>query len=61
MYVTTICIYQELLTSMAQVCLTGILKVGFVTCVSKTIGAKESAKYERESYLYGTNVSDWYS
>ncbi len=58
MYVTTI---QELLTSFAQFGLTGILNIGFVTCVSKTIGAKESAKYECESYLYGTNVSDWYS
>ena len=33
--------YQEWLTSMARFCLTGILNVGFLTCVSKTIGARE--------------------
>ncbi len=41
MYVTNI---QELLTSFAQFGLTGILNVGFVTCVSNTIAAKESCK-----------------
>ena len=36
------------LSSIAQMCLTGILNIGFVTCVTKMIGVKERCKYEFE-------------